>query len=349
MVYQREFEQRLNVAAVGVGSHAYRNVLPALHYLPVRLVAICDINEGLARATAEEYGVSRVYSSTAEMYANEELDAIFLCVGPRLHAPLTIEALDAGLHVWMEKPPAMRAADVKEMKAHANNRVVVVGFKKAFMPATSKACELAESEAFGTLATVSSEYPASIPEDGEAVLAEEQFTNWLGNGIHPISFMVRAGGKVDGVYTHRAANGGGAVILEYASGVLGIMNFGAWGGYAAATERYSLSGTKGTIIIDNTTRVSLHRGIPFEYGRTTNFVPPGIDSGSIVWEAQNRLATLDNTGLFVQGMYDEMKYFCDHILTGQQPEIGSLDFALEVMSIYEAALLSHGDRVALAR
>ena len=37
MSYQREFEQRLNVAVVGVGSHGYRNILPALHYLPVRL------------------------------------------------------------------------------------------------------------------------------------------------------------------------------------------------------------------------------------------------------------------------------------------------------------------------
>ncbi|MAS37249.1 MAG: oxidoreductase [Anaerolineaceae bacterium] len=347
MVYQREFDQRLKVAAVGVGSHAYRNVLPALHHLPVRLTAICDVNEAIARRTAEEYGVSKVYTSTQAMYAQEDLDAVLLCVGPKLHAQLTIEALDAGLHVWMEKPPAMRAADVKKMMAHAGDRVVVVGFKKAFMPATDKACELAANEAFGPLSTISSEYPASIPDDGEAVLAEQQFTNWLGNGVHPISFMVRAGGKASGVYTHRAPNGGGAVILEFANDVLGIMNFSAWGGYAAATERYSLSGKNGSIVIDNTTRVSWHRGIPFEYSRTTSFVPPGTDTGSIVWEAQNRLATLENSGLFVQGMYNEMKYFCDHVINGQQPEIGSLNFTLDVMNIYEAALLSHGDRVAI--
>jgi predicted dehydrogenase len=159
--------------------------------------------------------------------------------------------------------------------------------------------------------------------------------------------MVRAGGKVNGVTAHRAANGGGAVILDYASGVLGIMNFAAWGGYAAATERYSLSGKNGAIIIDNTTRVSLHRGIPFEYSRTTSFVPEGIDNGSIVWEAQSRLATLENNAIFTQGMYAEMLYFCEHVLNGTQPEIGSLDFSLEVMNIYEAALLSQGDRVAI--
>lgn len=345
MTYQREFEKRINVAIVGVGSHAYRNVLPALHFMPVRLVAICDVNEELARKTAEEYGVTRVYTSTTEMYKQESLDAVFLCVGPRLHAPLTIEALDAGLHVWMEKPPAMRAYQVEEMKQHAGDKVVVVGFKKAFMPVATKSCELIDSQAIGRLATVSAEYPSDIPEDGEAVLANGEFTNWLANGIHPISFMVRVGGKVDAIYTHRSSHGGGALMLEYSNGALGVMHFGAWRGYSSATERYTLTGDQGAIIIDNSTRISWHRGIPFEYSRTTSFVPAGMDSGAVVWESQNRLATLENNSLFEQGMYDEILYFCDHVLSGKQPEIGSLDFALEVMKIYEAGLLSHGERV----
>ena len=50
MSYQREFERRLNVGVVGVGSHAYRNILPTLHFLPVRLVALCDLNLDLGAA-----------------------------------------------------------------------------------------------------------------------------------------------------------------------------------------------------------------------------------------------------------------------------------------------------------
>ena len=298
MTYQREFEQRLNVAVVGVGSHAYRNILPILHFLPVRLVALCDVDDALVRATAEEYGIENIYTSTTEMYADETLDAVFICVGPRLHAKLATEALVAGLHVWMEKPPAMRVAELEEVKQHAGNKVVIVGFKKAFMPVASKAVDLIESEAIGKLATISAEYPLSIPEDGESVLANLEFTNWLANGIHPISFMVRVGGNVEAVYTHRAPHGGAAVMLEYSSGVLGIMHFGAWGGYSSATERYTLTGAQGAIIIDNTTRLSLHRGIPFEYSRTTSFAPSGIDSGAVVWESQNRLATLENNNLW---------------------------------------------------
>ena len=96
MSYQRDFEQRLNVGVVGVGSHGYRNILPTLHYLPVRLKALCDRDLELAQRTAGEYGVQACYASTAEMYRNEELDAVFLCVSARLHPALACEALDAG-------------------------------------------------------------------------------------------------------------------------------------------------------------------------------------------------------------------------------------------------------------
>ena len=44
MSYQRDFEKRLNIAVVGVGSHGYRNVLPTLTFLPIHLKAFCDVN-----------------------------------------------------------------------------------------------------------------------------------------------------------------------------------------------------------------------------------------------------------------------------------------------------------------
>jgi predicted dehydrogenase len=346
MPYQREFEHRLNVAVVGVGSHAYRNVLPTLHYLPVRLVAVCDVNESLAQATAAEYN-ARSYTDTRVLYAEEQLDAVFLCVGPHLHPQLAIEALDAGLHVWSEKPPALRASEIERMQAHAGDRVVVIGFKKAFMPATSKVCDLIESGSCGQLGTILAEYPIKMPEEGAAVLESGRQSDWLNNGVHPLSLMLRVGGKVESVYRPPSANNGGAALLHFHSGVTGIMHLWGWFGYAAASERYSFVGEGGAVIIENSSRVTWHRGIPFEYGRTTSYASPGGDSGSVVWEVQNRLATLENSGVFVQGMYEEMAYFCDCVLNGNQPEIGSLDFALDVMRVYEGVLHSDGNRVIL--
>src|SRR5690606_35658813 len=150
MTYQREFTTRLSVAVVGVGNHSYRNVLPCLHHLPVKLVAVCDVNAELAERTAAEFGC-KAYASAEEMYASEQLDAVFLCVSPAHHPALAIQAFEAGVHVWMEKPAAMRAYEVEEMLDKRNGFVAVVGFNKAFMPSTVKAIEIASSAEHGNL------------------------------------------------------------------------------------------------------------------------------------------------------------------------------------------------------
>jgi hypothetical protein len=69
---------------------------------------------------------------------------------------------DNGVHVWLEKPPATRASQVEEMIRHRKDRVAVVGFKKAFMPATQKAIEVFSTEGYGPLRSMLAEYPMTI-------------------------------------------------------------------------------------------------------------------------------------------------------------------------------------------
>jgi len=343
MSYQRNYEKRLEVAVIGIGSHTYRNILPTLHYLPVRLTAVCDINLPLAQRTAEEYGC-KAYATTKELYANQRLDAVFIAVGPQQHPALAIEAFGAGVHVWLEKPVAMRAVDVQQMIQARKDRIAVVGFKKAFMPSAEKAMEIIHSPKYGGLKSILAVYQMDLPANGRDVLEKRQFTNWLGNGVHPLSLMLAAGGKVEAITGIRGKHGGGAVILEFANGVVG--NFHLASG-PHTIERYQFFGDKWHLEIDNCLKVTLQRGIPFVYGVTTNYAPPGDESGAIVWEPQNCLATLENKALFTQGIFQEMKYFCDCVLENRQPERGNLEFALDLMRAYEAALLSDGQRITL--
>ena len=112
-------------------------------------------------------------------------------------------------------------------------------------------------------------------------------------------------------------------------------------------ERYSFISQHREVVVENCWRVTLHRGVPIVFGKDTTSSPPGIDHGSIVWEPQNCFASLENKALFTQGMYQEMRYFLDCILDGQQPGTGSLEFALHLMRVYEAALLSDGKAIRL--
>jgi predicted dehydrogenase len=327
-----------------VGSHTYRNLLPALHHLPVTLAAMCNRGAEILQRTAEEYACP-VYPSAKEMYEHEKLDGVIISVSPQQHPRLVCEALEHGLHVFVEKPPAMRAAEVQQMIDLRGDRVVVVGFKKAFMPAAEKAYEIIQSPRYGELKSILAVYPMSIPADGEQVLEDGSFTNWLGNGCHPLSLMIAAGGEVKNVTTIRAQSGFGVVALEFANGVVGSLHLASG---PQPVEEYHFYGEKWHLTIFNSSRVVLQRGIPFDYANTWNFAPPGDESGAVVWEPQNSLATLENKALFTQGIVQELKSFCDAVLEKKPLRQGSLEFALEVMQVYEAALLSGGKTIAIS-
>ena len=336
--FQREFSRRLRVGMVGIGHHAYRSLLATMHYLPVELVAVsAHGNEARARLTAAEYGC-RHYMSPEAMYRAEDLEAVFVCVSPQAHPELVCEALDAGLHVWLEKPPAMRAEGVERMIAHRGDRVAVVGFKKAFMPVVDKALEIAGE--LGGLRSLLAVYPMSIPAEGEQVLAGDRVVNWLANGVHPLSLLMAVGGHVDSVAAHTGPTGHGAFVIHFAGGVVGTFHLASG---PLPMEAYALYGEGWHCDITNNNRLTLHRG----YGPNNRhtFLPAGFDTGAVVWEAQNCLATIENKSLFTQGIYAEMRYFCDCVIEGRAAERGSLEFALEVMKVYEAGLRSGGKPV----
>lgn len=347
MSYQRDFERRVRVGMVGVGAHAYRNILPALHYLPVELVAMCDRNLDLAQRTAKEYGVAATFSSLAEMIDGVELDAVLLCVGEQHHPALAIEAFAAGLHVFMEKPSAPTARDAEAMLAARGDRICVVGFKKAFMPATQKAVELFGDDQYGPIATILGSYPIGVPENGAEIIAAGKSVEWL-NCCHPLAFMLEVGGAVRSVTTHRSTQGGGACILEYVSGAVGVLHLAKGAAGSQPLERYTVVGKRAHLVVDNVERVTLQRGIPFAYQTTTNFAPPGTDHGAVVWEPQNSLGTLENKSDFTQGMVAELGHFFESVLDGRPAVKGTLEFALEIMRIYESAMLSNGVPVAIS-
>lgn len=342
MSYQREFEKRIKVGIVGAGTHSYRNILPALNYLPVELKAICDPNPDLAEKTADQYGCA-AFPGLKEMAANIELDAVMIAVGAKYHRALILEALELGLHVWVEKPIALRTSHVEEMLKAKNDRIVVAGFKKAFMPATEKALEIVRSSRYGNLRSILSAYKMTIPENGAEVLESGEPPNWLNNGVHPLSFMLEVGGTVRSVTTHRSAHDHGVVILEYASGAVGTLHLGSG---PHKLEFYTVYGEEWYLEIKNA-RVTLERGVPFEYNVSSNYTSPGDDTGAVVWEPSNCLATLENKALFTQGFIAEMEYFCRCVLTETQPSRGNLEFAREMMRVYEAALVSDGRTVSL--
>jgi predicted dehydrogenase len=82
----------------------------------VEIVAIADINALERERVADQFGIPNTYRSFRDLLAREDIVAVDVCLHNNLHAPVTIAALEAGKHVFCEKPMAGAYADALQMR-----------------------------------------------------------------------------------------------------------------------------------------------------------------------------------------------------------------------------------------
>ncbi len=108
----------LRVGVVGAGGMASYHI-QGFRQAGADVVAMADQNKQRAQEAADGFGIGKTYGSLAEMISSEKLDAVSVITPNKFHMPLVIEALQGGVHVFCEKPPALNAAEVEAMKAAA--------------------------------------------------------------------------------------------------------------------------------------------------------------------------------------------------------------------------------------
>jgi predicted dehydrogenase len=129
----------VRIGVVGGGLIAQLAHLPALRGLD-RLFAVAALAEpdrDAREALARRYGIAATYATHGALLEHAGLDALLVCSPNGTHARVALDALDAGLHVLVEKPLCLDPADAREIatRAQRSRRVVQVGYMKRFDPA----------------------------------------------------------------------------------------------------------------------------------------------------------------------------------------------------------------------
>jgi predicted dehydrogenase len=117
--------QPLRVGVVGCGIIGKRYVGDSGAYDAWRPVACADLDTARAGAFAKEFGLRA--ESVDELIADPQVDAVLNLTPPAAHAPLVLAALEAGKHVYTEKPLATTAAGGRELVAEAERRGLRLG------------------------------------------------------------------------------------------------------------------------------------------------------------------------------------------------------------------------------
>lgn len=126
----------LKIGIIGAGGMANYHV-PGFRAAGAEVVALCDVSRSAAEKAAAKHAIPRVFTDTADMLKSlPELDAVSVIVPNKFHAPLALQALAAGRHVFCEKPPALNAKQMAEMLAAAKRakRVLMFNFNNRARP-----------------------------------------------------------------------------------------------------------------------------------------------------------------------------------------------------------------------
>ncbi|MEM0896090.1 MAG: Gfo/Idh/MocA family oxidoreductase [Verrucomicrobiota bacterium] len=124
------------------------------------IIAVADVNKEAAQGVADELGIGRVFDDVADMLALPELDAVSIIVPNKFHAPIAIQALEAGKHVFCEKPPGLNAGEVEGMIAAAEKagKILMFNFNNRARPESYAMMEYVKDGTIGTINSAQSQW-----------------------------------------------------------------------------------------------------------------------------------------------------------------------------------------------
>jgi predicted dehydrogenase len=296
--------ETIGVGLIGTGymgkchALAWNAVRPVFGDCPrPRLVHLAEVEEGLAARRAGELGFARSTADWRDIIADPEVDVVSVTAPNAFHAAMAIAALEAGKHVWCEKPMAPSLDDAGRMAAaaRASGKVAALGYNYIQNPAVRHIMALLAGGAIGTVHHLRVEMDEDFMADPETLFFwKSEASSGYGAlddfAVHPLSLITTLLGPVEAVmadmakpYADRPLKEGGrrevetfdiaSVLLRIGGGISGVLmaNRSAWGRKARIAVQ--IFGSKGAILFDqermNEFQLYQAEGSPTERGFRT--------------------------------------------------------------------------------
>lgn len=151
--------RKLKVGIIGCGYWG-RNVIKTFYESDrCQLIAVCDTKKENLQSTLTSYPCLRGFYSYEEMLEKaKEIDALAIVVNTDLHFEFAKRALEAGIHVYVEKPLAKTSDEARELTEIANrkNLILLVGHVFCYNPAIRKLKEVIHKGEIGEIRFINS-------------------------------------------------------------------------------------------------------------------------------------------------------------------------------------------------
>ncbi|MBM3240144.1 Gfo/Idh/MocA family oxidoreductase [Candidatus Poribacteria bacterium] len=263
-------QEILRVGVAGCGGLG-RTEAKIVHDLDgVELVGVCDVVLANAKQAAADLGIEKAYSNHRQLIEENDLDCLVVVTPTYTHAEVTVDAANAGLHVFCEKPMAITLQECDKMLAAAerNNVKLMIGFVRRFQPNYREMKKRVDAGAIGAVRLVQSVRMGGRPPVGigewrrerrkvgglhSAYIHEMDQLLWLGGDVKTVRGVANFGTLPDTDVEDSIW-----MCLEFANGAIGAL--GASEIYPIGWYELGVGGTEGAMkIAGGTTAIILKK------------------------------------------------------------------------------------------
>lgn len=283
------------IGVIGAGNFTNAMILPVLKKIGVDVHTIASSGGLSAKILAKKFKIPHASSDYLEMLKNKDVETVLITTRHNLHASMTLEALKAEKHVFVEKPLALtiKEIDLIVSEINATNKSVVVGFNRRFSPHAEKIKSYLPSQIpINVIATMNAGY---IPENSWVHDMEIGGGRIIGEACHYIDLLVYlTGSKVQSICMNALGNepevitDNASILLKFQNGSNGVINYFANGSKSYMKERFEVYCQEKTFVCSNfretrafgvigfnKLKTKLDKGHEMQFKRLKNFVQNG--------------------------------------------------------------------------
>jgi predicted dehydrogenase/threonine dehydrogenase-like Zn-dependent dehydrogenase len=251
------------VGIIGAGNFTDAILLPALKRAGANLKTIASAGGLNATLLAKKHGIAQCTTDYQNILQDPEIDLCVITTRHNNHAQLTIEALQAGKHVFVEKPLAIYNHELPLLiqAQQVSGRLVMVGFNRRFSPYTQKMKDLlraltgSQMVPINVVATINA---GSIPANSWVHNRDIGGGRILGEACHWVDLITFL---TDSLVARVCMNALGpnpsetadsvSLLLHYENGSTGVVNYFSNGSKAYSKERIEVYALERTLVLDN--------------------------------------------------------------------------------------------------
>ena len=271
------------IAIIGAGNFTQGSILPSFKKAKINIpdnIKYIVSSEGLSSTSlARKFNIPFSSTDFNKVLNDPDVNSVIITTRHNLHAPMTIQALLSGKHVFVEKPLALSLEELEAIKEakEKSGKSITVGFNRRFSPHTQKIKSLLGKNP-GQMHITATMNAGSIPKNHWTQNLEIGGGRIIGEACHYFDLLIYiTGSEISSVCINAlgtepdSTTDIASTLIKFKNGSSGVINYLSNGSAAYSKERIEIFYENKNIILDN-----FRKTYAFGFNKTKLLNPSGI-------------------------------------------------------------------------